>query len=85
MVAVRRDSVQSTPDQFTAQGSHIMPSKKRIVGRIEVRVDRRTAAALEKLIEIHGDHLSQSDIIRDAIIEKAERDAKQHEPPKLGT
>lgn len=54
-----------------------MPAEKRMVKRIELRLDNRSAEALAKLEATLGPDKTQSDIIREAIIEKANREAKR--------
>lgn len=51
--------------------------KKRIIKRFELPMDQPTADALETLLEILGDRQTASDIVRTAIIEKAEREEKR--------
>jgi hypothetical protein len=51
--------------------------KKRTVKVMNIRIDQPTVDALEQLMELHGDQfVTMSDLIRDAILEKAKRDAK---------
>jgi hypothetical protein len=52
-----------------------MPTKKRTIRTINIRVDARVDRALQILNAIHGEAKTQSEIIREAIIEKAERDS----------
>lgn len=54
-----------------------MPAEKRMVKRIELRLDSRSAEALARLEAALGPDKTQSDIIREAIIEKANREAKR--------
>lgn len=60
-----------------------MPARKRTVRTINVRIDKAVDKALATLQAIHGDRLTVSQIIRDAIIEKAQHDAREHN--KTGT
>lgn len=54
-----------------------MPAKKRMLDRLEVRIDAKTREALTKLEEIYGTDKAQSEIIREAIIEKAKRESRR--------
>lgn len=53
-----------------------MPRSKK-VGRLEIRVDKEVLAALDKLQEIYGEDVTRAELVREAIIEKAARDAKK--------
>ncbi len=53
-----------------------MPPKKRNVSRVEVRLDAETLDALQALIERYGNRLTQSEIIRNAILQMAASDKK---------
>lgn len=61
-----------------------MPEQKRMIRTINIRLDARTSEALQMLADMHSE-LSISDLIRLAIIEKAERDVKKARKDKTGT
>lgn len=72
-------SVVQLPVQPTVQERHRMP-RGRKKDRIDVRVDRETLEALDRLFEFYGKEVPKSEIVREAIIEKARRDLEQSHP-----
>jgi hypothetical protein len=67
----------SYPDVILRQETTAMPRPKRDYRVLNIRLDADTDKALQELMKLYGTRKTQSDIIRDAITEKLDRDRKK--------
>ncbi len=63
--------------QKDIQGNAMTEKKRRYDKGVFVRMSPEVLEALQSLATIHKNRFTQSDLIRDAILEKASRDAKK--------
>lgn len=77
------EAVDYPESLFNSQELCRMPRGKKDT-RIDFLADKETVQALQSLLDFYGPDVKKSEIIREAIIEKAKRDVrrKQQAPPK---